>query len=333
MDPRSQVLLRLSERPAGPVLLAGVGADGWISEWSDAHAWTWMADDAQALEKLAPNRCHFGVKPPEGEFQSAVLFLPKSRDLTDYLLTCLAALLPDKTLYLVGEKRAGIERAAKQLQPFGTPRKLDSARHCQLWCIQVTQAPAMPDLDQLAKTYTVELPDGPLTLVSVPGTFSHGRLDMGTELFLPHLTGLPTGAVLDFGCGVGVIGAYLKRNYPQSTVYMLDVDAFALHSSALTLQANQLEAVLIAGRGIEDAPQNLAAIISNPPFHQGVHTHYAVTENLLTQAHRFLQKKGELRIVANSFLRYPPLIERNLSSCETLSEGRGFHIYRATQRA
>ena len=37
--------------------------------------------------------------------------------------------------------------------------------------------------------------------------------------------------MLDFGCGAGVLGAALKRRYPDSQVTMLDVDAFAVASS------------------------------------------------------------------------------------------------------
>ena len=40
-------------------------------------------------------------------------------------------------------------------------------------------------------------------------------------------------------------------------------------------------------------------------------------------------KGGELRLVANSFLKYPPLIERHLGPCRTLAEGDGFRIYSA----
>ncbi|MCZ4274245.1 hypothetical protein, partial [Maritalea porphyrae] len=87
--------------------------------------------------------------PGERDFQTAVLFLPKSRELTEYLLNALAARLGGRELFLVGEKRAGIERAAKQLAGFGQARKLDSARHCQLWQVRVEHAPAAPDLHSL----------------------------------------------------------------------------------------------------------------------------------------------------------------------------------------
>jgi 16S rRNA (guanine1207-N2)-methyltransferase len=124
----------------------------------------------------------------------------------------------------------------------------------------------------------------------------------------------------------------LKRRYPQSRVSMLDVDAFAVESSRLTLAANGLEAEVIAGDGIDAAPTGLSAIISNPPFHSGVHTDYQASEHLLRQAASHLDKGGELRLVANSFLKYPPLIEQHLGPCKTLSEADGFRIYSARRR-
>ena len=329
MDPRSEVLLRQAELFTGQVLLAGLPADDLLGALPDAAGWSWHAGEQAALQARFPERSRFGTTPPEAPFETAVLFLPKSRELTDYLLQTLAARLAGKSLYLVGEKRAGVERAAKQLAAFGTPRKLDSARHCQLWQVQVEQAPAAPLLEDLAQRYELPLADGPLQVVTLPGVFSHGRLDAGSALLLEHLDDLPAGPLLDFGCGAGVLGAALKRRYPGNPLLMLDVDAFALASSRLTLAANGLQAELIAGDGIHAAPTGLAAIVSNPPFHQGVHTDYQASETLLRDAARFLRPGGELRLVANSFLKYPPLIERHLGPCATLAEGQGFRIYRA----
>ncbi|ARS50473.1 16S rRNA methyltransferase [Ectopseudomonas mendocina] len=329
MDPRSEVLLRQAELFKGELLLAGLPADDLLGVLPQAHGWSWHAGYQAQLAARFAGRSHFDTQMPKGDYRAAVLFLPKSRELTDYLLQALASRLTGRPLYLVGEKRGGIERAAKQLAVYGKPRKLDSARHCQLWSVQIEQAPATPDLDALAQVYSLQLADGPLQVVSLPGVFAHGRLDRGSALLLEHLDSLPQGHLLDFGCGAGVIGAALKRRYPSSRVSLLDVDAFALASSRLTLARNGLEAELIAGTGIESAPGELAAIVSNPPFHQGVHTHYQASENLLTQAARHLRDGGELRLVANSFLKYPPLIERHLGPCRTLAEAEGFRIYSA----
>lgn len=329
MDPRSEVLLRQAELFAGPLLLAGPPADDLLGHLPDAQSWSWHAGDHGLLETRFAGRNHFGVNAPATNADAAVLFLPKSRELTEYLLTALAAQLAGKELFLVGEKRAGIERAAKQLAAFGKPRKLDSARHCQLWQVRIDTAPPTPDLEALAQHYTLQLPDGPLTVVSLPGVFSHGRLDVGSQLLLEHLDGLPSGHLLDFGCGAGVLGSALKRRYPESQISLLDVDAFAVASSRLTLAKNSLEAEVICGDGIGAAPFLLSTILSNPPFHQGVHTHYQASENLLRQATEHLKPGGQLRLVANSFLKYPPLIEQHLGSCQTLADAKGFRIYTA----
>lgn len=331
MDPRSEVLLRQAELFQGPLLLAGAPADDLLGHLPNAQAWSWHAGDQALLDSRFAGRSHYGVEVPAPAFAAAVLFLPKSRELAAYLLNALASRLAGRELFLVGEKRGGIEGAAKQLQAFGKPRKLDSARHCQLWQVTVEHAPAARPLESLAERFTLELDDGPLQVVSLPGVFSHGRLDRGTALLLKHLDALPVGAVLDFGCGAGILGAAVKRRYPQSKVTMLDVDAFAVAASRLTLAANNLEAEVISGDGIDAAPTELSVILSNPPFHTGVHTHYQASENLLKKSSDHLRKGGEMRLVANSFLRYQPLIEAALGNCQTCAEADGFRIYRATR--
>lgn len=323
MDPRSQVLLRNVELFTGQILLAGLPADELLTELPAAQGWSWHAGEYEQLSQRYAGRCTFSTQAPEAGYSAGVVFLPKSRELTEYLLQELAAKIPSGVLFLVGEKRAGAERAAKQLAAFGRTSKVDSARHCQLWRCQVVDKPQTPSLDALSKAFTVTAAQQSIQVCSVPGVFSHGRLDLGTQLLLECLADLPAGHYLDFGCGAGVVGSFLKKTYPDSQVTLLDVDAFAVHSSQLTLATNELEATTIAGDGIHAAPKQLAAIISNPPFHQGVHTQYETTETLLREAAEHLQPGGELRIVANSFLKYPPLIEQHLGPCTVLAEQIG----------
>lgn len=330
MDPRSEVLLRQAHLFEGRLLLAGLPADGLLGELPNAWGWSWNAADHTALASRHSDRMSFGVAPPDGNFEAAVLFLPKARDLAAYALDALASGLHGRSLFLVGEKRGGIEGAARQLSTFGRARKLDSARHCQLWQVDIEHAPAMPDLHSLGQRFSLDVEGAlPLEVISLPGVFSHGRLDRGTRLLLGHLEGLKPAHLLDFGCGAGVLGAVLKRRYPQAAVTLLDVDAFAIESARLTLAANGLEAQLICANGIDAAPSGLSAIISNPPFHTGVHTDYRASEALLQRAAQHLLPGGEIRLVANSFLRYQPLIEAHLRECTVLAEGDGFKVYRA----
>jgi 16S rRNA (guanine1207-N2)-methyltransferase len=330
MDPRSEVLLRQAHLFDGRVLLAGLPADRLLSELRSALGWSWNAGDHATLAHRHGERVSFGVTPPETDFTAAVVYLPKARELAAYVLNTLASRLGGRSLFLVGEKRGGIEGAARQLATFGRARKLDSARHCQLWEVEVEHPPAAPDLNSLAERFTLEVPNAaPLEVVTLPGVFSHGRLDRGTRLLLNHLNGLDGPHLLDFGCGAGVLGAVLKRRYPEAQLTLLDVDAFAIASARLTLAANKLEAALICADGIAGAPEGLSAIVSNPPFHTGVHTDYRATEAMFMRAAAHLAPRGELRLVANSFLRYQPLLEAHLRTCAVLAEADGFRVYRA----
>ncbi|MEK1941636.1 MAG: 16S rRNA methyltransferase, partial [Pseudomonas sp.] len=109
MDPRSEVLLRQPELFTGNLLLVGLPADDLLGQLPAAHGWSWHAGDHNALSARFPERCQFAVEPDERAFDAAVVFLPKSRELTDYLLQALASRLAGRELFLVGEKRAGIE--------------------------------------------------------------------------------------------------------------------------------------------------------------------------------------------------------------------------------
>lgn len=342
MDPRSEVVLRQINYFRQSILLVGLPADDLVNELRQhtpdikPALWSWLMDEHIQLQHHYAGICHYGTQPVGNQYDQAIIFLPKSKELTEYLLhTTASHLKPQGELFLVGEKRAGVERAAKQLEHYGKAVKLDSARHCQLWQCRVATPPQAKPLPQWQNRYQLTIAGHSIEVISLPGVFSHGRLDKGTELLLPQLDHLPHGDLLDFGCGAGVIGTALKLHYPKQTVHFLDVDAFALAATELTLQANHIAldngVNLIAGRGIADAPQHLGAIISNPPFHQGVHTSYQASEDLLRHSRQHLKAGGQLRIVANSFLRYPPLIEQHLGKCAVLAHGNGFHVYTAAR--
>jgi 16S rRNA (guanine1207-N2)-methyltransferase len=246
MNPQSEVLLRQYDYLSGRVLLINAPTDQLLAELGDsiqASVWTWNFNDYQYFQNQQA-QVHFGAELPVGEFDQAVIFVPKSKELLNYLIHTIAAQLPQgSSVFLVGEKKAGIERAAKQLQPYGKTLKLDSARHCQLW--------------QLILDYTVATPKGDLQICALPGVFSQKHLDVGTAVLLPYLNQVTAGKIADFGCGAGVISAYLAKLNPENRIFALDVDAFALASTQMTFEKNQLnpqQLEIKAVTGIEDAP-------------------------------------------------------------------------------
>lgn len=332
MDPRSEVVIRQHEYLSGRVLLVNAPTDDLLSNLEKDVTpclWTWDYNEFQYFQSQQAN-VHFGVDLPEGDFDQAIIFVPKSKELLNYILhNVVSRLSLGASIFLVGEKKAGVERAAKQLQPYGQALKLDSARHCQMWQVTIDTTVTAKALADWAQQYTVATPNGDLTICSLPGVFSQNRLDVGTAVLLPFLSKVTSGKIADFGCGAGVISAYLAKLNPKNRIFAMDVDAFALASTRMTFEKNDLapeQLEITAVTGIEDAPLFLHAIVSNPPFHQGIQTDYNASESLCKTSRRHLKSGGELWIVANRFLNYPLLIEQNFGQCTTKADQQGFKV-------
>ena len=335
MENTSQILERSADLFAGRrVLLVNPPADGLVgsidADWQ-VWTWDWSVQRGLAGQLDEVNLTFSHLCPQIQGLEAAVLVVPKALERAEFALAQIAPLLPAGCpLYLVGEKKGGISRAEKLMQPYGTgTEKLDSARHCQLWRMPVNgHAPAF-ELSQWQRDIHIELADQSIDLVSLPGVFAHGRLDEGSELLLEELAPLPPGKILDFGCGAGVLTTALARRNPGSRFEMVDVDALALYCARETLKRNAVEAEVYPSDGLSDVHGRLAAVVSNPPFHTGIKHDTSIAERFFEQITRNLLPGGEMRIVANGFLRYPALIEAHIGPCDVLRENNRFKVYSA----
>ena len=335
MDNTSQILQRSAELFAGQrLLLVNPPADGLTRELpADWQVWTWDYAAFLGLQnRLDEQQLSFShLCPALTDLEAVILVMPKAIERAEYALAQVAPLLAaGRPLYLVGEKKGGISRAQKLLASHGSAiEKLDSARHCQLWRTVVHGDSAPFRLEDWQQSITLAFPDQSVELVSLPGVFSHGRLDEGSQLLLEEQAPLPAGKVLDFGCGAGVLATVLARRNPGCRFELVDVDALALHCAAETLRRNQVQAEVYPSDGLSDVHGRYAAVVSNPPFHTGIRHDTSVAEQFFNEITRNLLPRGELRIVANGFLKYPPLIEAHIGQCQVLRENSRFKVYSA----
>ncbi|KHT61495.1 16S rRNA methyltransferase [Photobacterium gaetbulicola] len=265
----------------------------------------------------------------EADIDMILLYWPKAKAEAEYLLAMLLAKFgPETEICVVGENRSGVRSAEKMFAPYGKLTKYDSARRCSFfWGRCDKSAPAF-DINDWFRSYPLNIAGAELTIRSLPGVFSHGEFDQGSKLLLDTLPALK-GRVLDFGCGAGVIGAVMKTNNPGIELELCDISALAIASAEETFRVNELEGTFTATDVYASLQGPYDYLISNPPFHAGLKTFYAATEDFIAQAPQYLRNEGQLIIVANSFLRYPPLIEDSLGCCETIAKNNKFSIYAA----
>lgn len=245
------------------------------------------------------------------KFDLLLIYIPKAKHEIEYLLANLTPHLKENAdIILVGEKKCGIKSVSGLLTPYSeSSNAIDSARHCSVIYAQLSKPVAPFVQASWIKDYQLNVNDISLTIRSLPGVFSFGELDKGSELLLNHLPEELKGNGLDFGCGAGVLSCYLLKKHSELSLDLIDVNAYALASAKLTLEKNALEANVFASDVFSNVDKEYDLLLSNPPFHSGQKTNYEASETFINQSINFLNKKGKLTIVANKFLRYEPLLE------------------------
>ena len=283
----------------------------------------------------AAENTRFGLLPALGELPCAVILnLPREKDLLTLMLHALSSgLSPDSRLWLVGENKAGIKSARRHLKRFFRHvSKLDSARHCVLFEAAQPLAGESFDLVAYTENWQAAYAGHSLDVVSLPGVFAHGRLDAGSRLLLNALEPLqPAGNILDFACGSGVIGCCLLTTTAGITLTLLDVSALAMESSRQTLELNALQAHLLPSDGLARAEGRFDWIVSNPPFHRGVHNDLDIAAIFFAKAGTFLTENGRIIIVCNRHLPYAEWLQTHFFQVDRLCADEQFNVIMAAR--
>lgn len=297
------------------------------------------------LEQMAkpelPIRVQASFNSSAENVSHLILFWPKAKQQGMMMLeNWLDLLQSNQSLFLIGENRSGIKSISKPLKERGIQlSKVDSARHCVLYRVQLESAVQPFELSDWYKEYQIaydgsaqEVSASKLSIMSLPGVFSHGSLDLGTRILLDSLpTKIKGKRFADIGCGSGIISAYLARQYPEAQMTASDINALALASTQKTAEVNQLDnlsAIPSDGLSVYER-RSLDLIITNPPFHEGLNTEYEVTLSLLREAPKHLAIGGQLILVANQFLDYESTLKQGFRTVKSLAETQGFKVLQA----
>lgn len=328
----SQLIIRHADRFAGQPLLLVNAPDPEVASELDVQAtWNLHAGYAKRWQRGSGVH-HFGELPPHSKATAALVWLPKEKPLTDYIVRALASVLPTgSTIWLVGENRSGIKSIHKVLPDCLEPaQKITSGNHSLLIATAVKQQTTFA-LESFLTSCELPQPgqEEPLHLASYPGVFAFPSIDAGSAMLLQHLPQWQRGKLLDFACGHGVLGAWLNRAGPELDVSYLDVSCMALAATRKTLEQNGLTGTLLAEEGLPSNLPRYDYVVSHPPFHTGLATDYKIGEQFLRDVHQHLTLSGELWLVANRFLPWPELLEKTFGTFDKITEDNRFAVYRA----
>lgn len=162
------------------------------------------------------------------------------------------------------------------------------------------------------------------------GTFGGTKIDPGTRLLLMALAGggaagpLEAVDVLDWGCGNGTVSMWLAKE-GFDNVAARDVSWSAVAATSVAAEVNGLDVEATWGDGLagyEDG--SLDAIVTNPPFHQGVAKDSQDTLRMFEDAPRVLRPGGELWCVYNSHLPYRRALNEALGPTRVIAQDRHY---------
>ncbi|QUX93918.1 16S rRNA methyltransferase [Marinomonas sp. CT5] len=347
LNSTSQLLERSEEELVGKVLFANP-EDTYpldLSKKADVYAWCQSKTFHDALLRVGfeEEKLLFSElwTPENGtDFDHVVIYQPKAKELLDYLLAVVLPLLKEGgQIWLVGDNKSGVKSSMKRLEAgLDEVGKHDGAKHCLLYT-GYKRRPAAPFVfEDWVMTWQQEVAGQTFTLCSLPGVFGHGKLDKGTEILLNQLnqhrfmSDVAGARILDFGCGDGIIALWL-HNKTGARITALDDSAMALKATQLTFALNQVDdaVTVVASNGLNEVKGRFNYVVTNPPFHSGVSTDYSIAESFFMTVKQHLTLNGELFVVANDFLRYPPILDAALGSHTRLYRDKGFAVYHGRQ--
>ena len=160
--------------------------------------------------------------------------------------------------------------------------------------------------------------------------FSKKKIDFGSDLLIQSIP--PTnGAILDIGCGYGVIGISLAAVNPDSKINLIDINERAVDLANRNIEMNGIvNAKALCSDGFANVSCTYDLIVSNPPIRTGKRVIYPIFENSIY----FLNPSGSIYLVIQKKQGAQSAIaklESVYGNCEVVNKDGGYWILKSTK--
>ena len=172
--------------------------------------------------------------------------------------------------------------------------------------------------------------DTKLKFIVDNGIFSKKGLDFGTMTLLENIDlNKIKGDFLDFGCGYGPIGIYLKKA-ATANVDMIDINERALNLASKNAKLNNVNINVFKSNIYENVTKKYDFIVTNPPIRVGKKILY----DILFGAVNHLKDEGELWLVVNKNQGAKSLAKdlEKAYDVAVVAKNKGFYIICAKKR-
>jgi 16S rRNA (guanine1207-N2)-methyltransferase len=159
------------------------------------------------------------------------------------------------------------------------------------------------------------------------GVFSKNAIDFGTRLLIEKIE-IPSSAktIIDMGCGYGPIGIVVAKTYPDTKVYLYDVNERAVDLARKNAVMNKVENVVVTTSFLfEHVNMKADVIITNPPIRAGKMTIFRLYED----AFKTLNTGGLFYAVIQKKQGAPSTVSKLtelFGNCEMIDRDKGYWV-------
>lgn len=175
------------------------------------------------------------------------------------------------------------------------------------------------------KTVHINISNKMYAFITDNNVFSKKGLDFGTRTMLECLDlNKVNGDILDFGCGYGSVGIYIKSN-TDSSVDMIDVNERALNLAKKNAKLNRVDVNIFESDIYSNVTKKYDYIITNPPIRVGKEILYKI----LVDAKDHLKENGKLIFVINKDQGAKSTMEylKSYYDVNILDKNKGFYVF------
>ncbi len=187
------------------------------------------------------------------------------------------------------------------------------------------------NLAENRKTHSFRFSGHVFSFTTDNGVFAKAGVDHGTEVLLECAAKENLhGALLDLGCGYGVVGIVLKKLNDSLEVTCCDINPRAVELAEINSVTNGVSCAAVESDGFQSVVGCFSFIITNPPIRAGKQVVYG----MFADAHDRLVPGGVFLAVvrrkqgAESALRK---LQELFGNCETVARDKGYWVLRSVR--
>ena len=250
----------------------------------------------------------------QGDFDFAVVHIPRSKVLARHLIWLAVKLAPRGTILVDGAKTQGIESLSKEVRNLVALKGMISGAHGRLFFFRSSDVFAAWE----AKG-PVFIPDGFWTQ---EGIFAADGIDRGSALLTQNLPQSLSGRIADLGSGWGFLSQSIIALPKVTHLDCVEIDHAALECARLNCLDDRV-AFHWNDATTWESDQKLDVVVMNPPFHAKRYADPEIGKGFILAAARLLRRDGQLWMVANRQLPYEkPLRETFIDFNEIAGDNR-----------